>query len=307
MKQSEYSTKNGPVGSDFVICGRFKRQYVKKAFLIVLPFLIVGLGCRDDAPATESEANTSDLSTRDTCQLAGIENILEGNRYTDFLAEEKVVLRDPGENNWRLEVYDLFTCEMKAAYQLPRTEPTDFPFFLADLTYNNAQRQVGIRGYREFFIVDLQEQRISEAIAPAFPEGRLTDVESGQIQHLEVWENYLVGSTVDWGSFVFRLDADKLMAVLPSADYRVGEEYRSLFLIETNSGQYQAIIPQYDYSAGLFRVDPIFSQPIALDPSETVYASGSPYARLLNADGTYTGIDLRTGKLLPVIEEREPN
>jgi len=259
-----------------------------------------------DSQSSPTEASTVS-PPRDTCQIS-VTN-LPGNRYTDFIAEEQVVLRAPEGARWQLEVYNLFTCETKAVYPLPPNNSVDYPYYLADLNYNNNTRIVGIRGHREFFVVDLAAQKLGDPIRPVYPKGRLADVESGSIQHLEVWEDYLVGTTQDWGPFVFRLDGTSPQAVLPVAEMKdASDQYRSLFLIEDNGKKYQAILPSLNLDTGKFQVNPLFGHPIELDPKETVYAKGSPYTRVREPNGTYIGIDLRTGELLPVIEEKDiPN
>ena len=275
----------------------------KLTYSLPLICLIWLVSCKD-APSPSAVIEDLISQKPDTCQLS-ITGVLAGNRYTDFTAGEKVVLHDPGENDWRLDVYDLFDCSMKAAYQLPPNESADYPYFLADLNYNNSNRKIGIRGNSSIFLIDLESQKMSEEITPQFTaNNRLTDTESGAIHHLEVWENYLVGQTVDWGSFVFRLDSLLPRSIAPVAELKDGDEYRSLFLIETGNGNYQAILPSYDHNTGLFSVNPLFIQPKVLHPASTVYAGG-PYARVKEANGNFVGIDLRTGELLPVIKEKE--
>lgn len=275
-----------------------------KKLIYSLPFICLFwlVSCKD-APSPTDVIEDLISQKPDTCQLS-VTGVLSGNRYSDFTAAEKVVLHDPGENDWRLEVYDLYDCSMKAAYQLPPNESEDYPYFLADLNYNNSNRKIGIRGNRSIFLIDLEAQQMSGEIIPQFSDAeRLMDTESGAIHHLEVWENYLVGQTVDWGAFVFRLDSILPKSIAPVAELKDGEEFRSLFLIETGDGNYQAILPRYDLSTGLFSVNPLFIEPKALHPASTVYAGG-PYARVKEANGNFVGIDLRTGELLPVIKEK---
>ncbi|MEL6140702.1 MAG: hypothetical protein AAFQ37_01630 [Bacteroidota bacterium] len=274
-------------------------------FYCVFLFLLLAYSCggSNDSPSLASTVTTP----QDTCVVSAV--TLPGNRYTDFTAEEKVLLRAPAGADWQLEVYDLFTCEAKAIYSLPPNGSPDYPYYLADLNYNNNTRLVGIRGYQEFFIVDLTTQQLSKSVKPVYPSGRLEDAESGTILHLEVWEDYLVGTTQDWGAFVFRMAGATPKAILPVAEMKdASDQYRSLFLIDDGNGKYQGILPSLNLNTGKFQVNPLFGHPIELDPLETVYAKGSPYTRVREPNGTYIGIDLRTGELLPVIEEEDiPN
>lgn len=278
-----------------------------KNTLLLFPFallLLLLLAACKDAPSPTEVLDDLMNPKPDTCQL-NLGTILNGNRYTDFTAAEKVILRNPARNNWRLEVYDLFDCSMKAVYELPPNESADYPYFLADLNYNNSNRKIGIRGNRSVFLVDLEKQQMSEAIQPQFlMNNRLADAESGSIHHLEVWENYLIGQTVDWGTFVFRLDSITPNSVLPVAELKEDEQYKSLFLIETGKGTYQAILPRFNSDSGLFFVNPLFSEPKAIIPDSTVYAGG-PYARVKEQTGKFVGINLRKGELLPVINEKK--
>ncbi|PHI18418.1 hypothetical protein CEQ90_18115 [Lewinellaceae bacterium SD302] len=244
-------------------------------------------------------------STPDTCLVDA--KTLAGNRYVDYTTGEQVLLRPTDAADWQLEVYNLFDCGLKAVYQLPENFSPDYPYFLADINYNTSQRMVGIRGYKELYVVDLDRQERSGKITPVYATERLQDVESGAILHLEVWEDYLVGTTQDWGAFVFSLDSNDLKPVLPVADLAMenGGGYHSLFLIENEQGEFQAILPSMNPEDGDFAINPLFSTPVALSSEETVYAAGSPYVRLKKKDGELVGVNLYTGVLLPVIEEVE--
>lgn len=253
---------------------------------------------------TYSQTTTGLNSSSDTC-LVNI-NTLKGNSYINYTSGEQVFLRSKNEANWQLEVYSLADCSMKAAYPLPENFSADFPYFLADINYNTSQRKVGIRGYKDLFVVDLDQQQVGQSLTPAFLQDRLADAESGQILHLEVWEDYLVGTTQDWGAFVFRLDSNKVTAIMPMAEVETpAGDFRSLFLIEDGTGTYQAILPAMAEDSGDFSVNALFDKPLPIDPEATVFADGSQYVRLKNKAEGLIGINLYTGELLPVIEEVE--
>lgn len=271
---------------------------------LLLVILFGGASC-SETPSPVAAEQVNPPPKPDTCRIEV--QTLTGNRYTDFIAAEKVILRAPIANEWQLEVYDLYTCLTKAVYNLPANDAPDYPYFLADLNYNNSGRKVGIRGHRHIFVADLDRETLSNPIQPQYPANRLAEPESGSIQHLEVWEDYLIGTTTDWGAFVFKLDSLSPKPIVAAAELVDGEQFHSLFLIGTRDGKYQAIIPNYNLDEGIFSVNPLFEQPTDLIPTETVYAAGSPYARVKEPSGAYIGIDLRTGELLPVIEEKVPN
>lgn len=275
----------------------------KLCFLLILCLL---WSCESKPTVIADEPTTYETPVvkRDTCLVAA--ETMEGNRYVDFTAKEQVLLRATDVADWQLEVYSLEDCSMKAAYQLPENFSPDYPYFLADINYNTSQRMVGVRGYKKIFVVDLDNQRLSKPISPAFPKDRLADAESGAIQHLEVWEDYLVGVCQDWGAFVFSMNKGNVKALKPVADYITEEgDHRSLFLIRNANGAYQAIMPALSAENGEFSVNTLFPAPLLLDPDATVHAPGSPYVRFKDQAGKLIGVNLQNRELLPVIEEVE--
>lgn len=280
-----------------------------KGILVSLVFLFFLFSCGGDTAEIESEdpssATTESASEiRDTCLVSA--ETMAGNRYLDYIAGEQVLLRATDAADWQLEVYDLFDCRMKATYQLPENFSPDYPYFLADINYNNSQKMVGIRGYKRLFVADLDRGVMLPPIVPQFKDERLMDTESGVILHLEVWEDYLVGISADWGAFVFVLDSASVRPVMPVADLPLEQGgYQSLFLIQNGNGKFQAILPGINDESGEFGVNPLFAKPIELLAKETVYAKGSQYVRLKKPNGELIGVNLYTRELLPVIEEIE--
>lgn len=279
---------------------------MKKFFLLSL--LLFGfLRCKQaDQNGTNTPDSASVGSRPDTCQLFSTQEVPNINRLTDWLAEERLFLRTNKEGKWQIEVYTLYSCELKAIYSFPENNPAESPYYLANLNYNHNSRLVGIRADRSFYVLDLRTGKLSDAIQPQFPTDWPAEPESGRIQHLEVWEDYLVGATTDWGCFVFTLDSLGFEQIPPIATYQAASgQYHALFLIANNSGYYQAILPSLSETDGSFSVQPIFSKPLALDASPPIHAASSPYVRLKQSDGELIGIDLRNGQLLPTIEKKQ--
>ncbi len=275
----------------------------------ILPLLFLAFGCKEKA-ASAKEAIEELLSSRpDTCYLESAADVPRINRHIDFTAEERIFLQADEQGNCRVEVYHLYSCEPKATYVLPQNEPANAPYYLANLHYNNARRQLAVRGTRSFYLLDLTQGQLSEAITPSFPETLLADASSDMIQHLEVWENYLVGALSDGDCFVYELQTDSIRAVPATATYTDPQSNlsQSLFLIPNDTGYYQAILPTLDENKGTFEVRPIFDRPMALDTSSRIHAPASPYLRFKQTDGKLVGIDLRTAALLPTIEQEVPN
>lgn len=283
---------------------------MRQLLLFITFFSFLGCNRNQEAQLDAPEdpepeiANTSLTSASRSCAIDL--PTLEGNRYTD--TEKQQLLALTGDSSdWSLQVYDRRDCQMLRSLPLPEPQNADYPYFLADLLYNSGNRLLGIRGHQELFIYDLEASQLSAPIAPQFKLERLQGVDAGQIEHLEVWEDYLVGCSSDWGSFVFRLDS--LLApspVMPVAELEKEGVFHSLFLIESGLEiGYQAILPTYDYDQGTFRINPLFEAPIALEPAATIYADGSPYARLRKSGADLVGVDLVKRELIEGIEAVE--
>lgn len=268
--------------------------YIASMFRLLALVLLVSCG------RSEPETYNSQVSTVPATPCPPPLDILSGNSYTDQDRQLVVALHQLSDA-WVLDVYDKPDCTLQNRAELPTPETPDYPYFLADLLYNSALGNVGIRGPKNFFIYHLADQKLSPPIFPTYLNERLPDESSGQIEHLEVWEDYLVGCTADWGAFVFRMDS---IAVLPVAEIEKEERYLSLFLIEIGqTNRYQAIIPVYDYEQGGLDVNPLFEEPLPLDTSKTIFAAGSSYARLQQVDGELLTIDLARAELVKAIKE----
>ncbi len=276
---------------------------MKKIYFLLTLFLVF-FACKE-TKKTDTTAPSATESRQDSCELFSTAEVPPINRLTDRLAGERLFLRTDKKGRWLVEIYALSSCDLKAVYELPENTAPDATYFLANLNYNHNSRLVGIRSDRSFYVLDLGAGQLSEAIQPQFPADWPAEPESGRIQHLEVWEDYLVGATTDWGCFLFTLDSLGFVQIPPRASYQEKSgQYCSLFLIANDHGQYQAIIPSLSATDGSFSVRPIFPRPVALDTSKVIYAAGSPYVRLQQTDGNLIGIDLRTASLLPTIEKK---
>lgn len=278
-------------------------------YYAIFLLLATVFACKDKTAVAEETATEFLSSPPDTCYLQSAEGVPKINRYLDFTAQERVILRSDEQYNWQLEVYHLYTCELKAVYAIPQNEPANAPYYLANLNYNNARRQLAIRGSRSFYLLDLAAGQLSEAITPSFPDALLSDASSGMIQHLEVWEDYLVGAVSDGACFVYQLTPAAVKILHAAATYAAAKDERpkALFLIPNDTGYYQAILPVLDANTGTFEVRPVFQHPLPLDTTVHTQAVGSPYLRLKQQDGKTIGIDMRNGTLLPSIAQKATN
>jgi hypothetical protein len=75
----------------------------------------------------------------------------------------------------------------------------------------------------------------------------------------------------DYGAFVFRLDdGESPGPVFPAAEYQDEiEAYHQAFLLPSDRGT-QVLMPSYDRRDRLFRINPVFERPIALQLGESL-------------------------------------
>lgn len=163
-----------------------------------------------------------------------------------------------------LEVLDGRSCEVKFTETLPENTSPDYPYYIAKIQYNKESRIIGILGYYDVYICDLDQDNKLTKLSPEYFDERLfDDPQSGMIVRLEVWEDYLLGYAQDVGAFAFDLsDKSAPKAVIPFAEWQNNETaaYHSLFLLPTEDGQ-QAIMPSFDAEQDNFMLHPIFDSP----------------------------------------------
>lgn len=232
------------------------------------------------------------------CTIAG--KVLEGNQF--WIREQEVLVcivadsttldKDLGDSHRIVEAYDTKTCERIFRKALPINVSADFPYFLAEITYNNVNQMVAIRGFNTIYCFDVTEKKLSAAMKPNFKTMRFpVDAQTGMIKHLEVWENYLSGFAQDQGVFVFDLsNRAQPKPVLPFAEYKVAEnDFSSLFLLTSGSGQ-QAIVPTFDMEKDQFSVNALLEEPAALSRGVMETAKNNRFLVLRQADATAPAI-----------------
>lgn len=256
-------------------------KYALPIFLLIVTLGM--LSCRQN-PSNEGESNTSgnadtstmsrDIVARDThnCKIEG--EMLDGNSF--WARDQEVLvaivadsttysadLEAPGHRI--LEVYNTNDCSLIQREVLPIDESPDFPYYISDITYNNVTHLVGIRGTTSIYLYDVANKKLLPKLMPQFASKRPSiDAQSGMVQRLEVWENYLVGFAQDYGAFVYNLsNPQSPQAVMPYGEYKIQDgDYGSLFLLPADQdGKEQGIIPSYDRETGEFQVNPLFEQP----------------------------------------------
>lgn len=285
------------------------KSYSHLCYALLL-LLLSACGGETTTPESYDQADTlttdspADLPATHDCPISG--EVLEGNQFWARQLQRLITISadsttlDPelGPSHRILTVYNTETCDSIDRRVLPINRSADFPYFIADILYNNSSNLVGIRGFSELLIYDLEKGELREPFAPGFLRQRaLTDAQSGMIQHLEVWENYLIGYAQDKGTFVFSLSEEgELSPVLPFAEYQAEDGvYRSLFLLPSAEGQMQAMIPHYDFNEGTFDLNLQFVQPTSLSTNVPESARNNRFLvlRAANDNSTAYGFDLR--------------
>jgi len=218
--------------------------------------------CQEDTSKTHS-AKIENKS----CQPQG--KVLDGNQklvkdqqtLICITADDTTRDKQFGDSHRVLEIYDTRTCKLINREVLPVNRSPDFPYYIADIIFNKNSHLVAIKGFEKLYCYDTKGQRLLEPLVPEFVNEQMAqDAQSGQVKHLEVWENYLIGYALDMGGFVFDLtDVEKPKALKPA--------YSSLFFLKSeNENTYQVIAPFYDYEAMKFYVNPLFENPKLVSP-----------------------------------------
>jgi len=167
-----------------------------------------------------------------------------------------------------IEVFNTYTCELELKLTLPVNISADFPYFLADINYNNNSKIVAIKAAKTIYCLDLTTKTMLPILEPAFNTKREeADPSSGTIIRLELWEDFLVGYAQDKGAFVFDIGSTPTpKPILPFTEYRVGtDQFNSLFLLPSETNKYQAILPNFDWDEEVFSINPIFNAPISIN------------------------------------------
>jgi hypothetical protein len=228
-----------------------------------------------------TETTTDDPSTTDTYDQVDTEPIThdcaiknetlednqvwvrERNKLVVITADSSTLDPDYGPSHRVVEVYNTEDCSLISRNVLPINISPDFPYYLAKISYSNATGFVAIKGFGDIILYDLENDKLLSAIKPSFRYERMADdAQSGMIQRVEVWENYLIGFAQDMGSFAFDLsDRANPKAVLAEAEFKAEEGFSSLFMLPTADNKFQILIPEYNSDEDQFAINPMLEEP----------------------------------------------
>ena len=255
-----------------------------QSYLLFLSLLLIA--CNESAPTDPPAENTNedpiekevyvpDTSKDPPCLTKDAS--LPGN-WIDYKEEQQLVAilagdqtDDPdfGTGHRTLAVYQTEPCALVHELVLPKPTAPDIDYRLAQPTYNSTSKIVGIYNDQNIFCFDLETMQLLPPLAPSYKKDRIIeDAQSGQIKHLEVWENFMIGYAQDLGCFAFDLsDPTATKPILPYAEI-IGKEgeFHSIFVLPSNEeNKVQVIHPSY--KEGSLEVNPLFKTPqeVAID------------------------------------------
>jgi len=263
--------------------------------IFYLTFFISFIACNPPTPRVDDDIQEpekkSTITKKGDCQFSG--EILPENRFLLRDLKRLVVLATSDENpSGTLEVFNSEDCKLINKIVLPENIAPDFPYYLAEIMYNNQSKIVGIRGFDKFCLYDAEANKLSMPFAPQYLNKRIAagDAETGRVLRLEVWEDYLIGFAQGNGAFVYDLENPlEPKPILPIAEYKQKDEsYSSLFLLpsEKKNETYQAIFPRYDEGTGTFGILSLFEKPQPLLPKGFATSTNSKMVTLQeNSEG----------------------
>lgn len=286
--------------------------------MVLLIALLMMVACTDTGTSSSSSTTSTPESSTTTppdedapptlsppeCQING--EVLDGNRVwiksPDVLAvikaDESTTTEELGPSHRILEILDGRSCEQKFQATLPENTSPDFPYYIAEVQYNNVSNIIGIQGFYKVIVCDLeQDYKLTELKPEFFNEREYDDPQSGMVQRLEVWEDYLLGYAQDVGAFAFDLsDRNAPKAVLPFAEWQDPDNsrYHSMFLLPTQGGV-QAILPFYDAEEDNFMLYPLFAEPQQVSDQVTQAARNNQLLVLRTQDEGRTPIAIDLG------------
>lgn len=241
------------------------------------------------------------LRSKHDCEISG--KVLEDNAF--WIRDKEILIcvvadsttydADMGDSHRIVEVYNTEDCSRIAREVLPVNVSADFPYYLAEITYNKNSQIVAIKGFSTIYCYDVANKKLLSELTPVFlSEREAADAQSGMIKHLEVWEDYLLGYALDFGSFAFDLrDRQNPKSILPFAEYQTPQEsFTPMFLFPSENELSQLVMPTYNVETDEFSINPILDSPLALSTNIPKSARNNRYLVLRSSSGDPIAVDL---------------
>lgn len=230
-----------------------------------------------DSETVPSESTTTKTNLKD-CEITdkhfdkNVFHATDEAQLICIVANEKSKDKDLGDSHRILEVLNTTDCNKILEITLPVNRSPDFPYYLAPETYEFKNQVIGIQGFSSTYYYHVKNKKLIGPIVPQFLTDReAVDAQSGMVKGLTIWNHYLFGHSVDFGTFAFDIsDVANPKPILPVMEYTIPktEEFNNLFIVDAGEEKFQAILPTTDFNAGgtTFDLGKMFTQPIKIDP-----------------------------------------
>ncbi len=181
-------------------------------------------------------------------------------------ANESTNDKDLGESHRVFEVKSGPLCELLFSQTLPVNVSVDFPYYLSEEAANEKLGLIGIRGFHDANVFDINAKKLFSNLKPKFLTKReAADATSGMISHLFFDENFLYGYAVDFGVFAFDMKQNG-SPLLPIAEFAETQ----LFGLNRGNNQVDIMIPivTFDENGTLdLKLKNIFERTVTINPA----------------------------------------
>ena len=236
------------------------------------------------------------LPTKHDCKVE--DKMLEDNQFwlkvdqtlVAIVADKTTKSIDFGDSHRVFVAMDTRDCKTLLRETLPVNMSPDFPYYLNTNTYEPLNKVICSQGFDAVICYDAVAKKLLPQMKPKYLTDRSAeDAQSGMPTGMEIWNQFLIGNTLDFGSYVFDLsNKKKPKAILPNAEYQNPEDesYTSMFLLEARkSGFYQAFIPSLNEDQDGTEVKKMFKNPIEISTTVTKSVRNNRFIVLKKKDG----------------------
>lgn len=237
----------------------------------------------------------SPLPAKHDCKIE--DKLLEDNQFwlkpdqtlVAIVADKTTKSIDFGDSHRVFVAMDTRDCKTLLRETLPVNMSPDFPYYLNTNTYEPSNRVICSQGFEGVICYDAVAKKLLPLLKPKYlTERSAEDAQSGMPTGMEIWNQFLIGNTLDFGSYVFDLSNKKQpKSILPNAEFQNPEDesFTSMFLLEEKGGLYQAFIPTLNEDQDGTEVKRIFKKPMAINTSIAKSVRNNRFIILKKKDG----------------------